>query len=281
MLARALETALAALAHAQDQPASAAKCQVLGEVGFLQRMRGNLDAARSAAEAAVSMARDLGDPALLCRALSGAGVIQLRRGERDLALKSAEEALALKGAIGDCAELANAMSLRSFVHNECGETAQAVRWQEEVLALRQRLGHLWSQATAHLELASMALDRGAPEAALPHLRQILPLLPRLDSEYIGVWLLDTTAAWAAAAGLDEECLKLEAVCTQQMGRVGIDRAADRQRLTHLERARAAVDERTRAELERRGSGLSYADALGMVSQVLSAAGGGSQSVSQA
>lgn len=272
MLARGLETAQAALAHAKDQAASAARCQVLGELGFLQRMKGDLQAARSAAEAAVSMARGLNDPALLCMMLSGAGFIHLRRGERGLALKCAEEALALAGAAGDCPELANAMSLRSAVHNESGETAEAMRWQEEVLALRRRLGHLWSQAVAHLNLASMALDGGAPDTALPHLRQTLALLPRVDSEYIGVFLLDTAAAWAAAAGLNEDSLMLEAAGSRQMRRVGIDRAANLKSQAHIDRARAAADEATRARLERDGGALSYAGALGWVAQLLSAPG---------
>lgn len=280
MLARGLEIAQAALAYAREQPASAAKCQVMAEIGSLQRLMGDIAAARSSAEAAVSMARGLGDPALLCRSLSSAGFIQLRRGEWDLALKCAEEALSQKGAIGDCPELANAMSLRSAVHNVAGETAEAVHWMEAVLALRQRLGHLWSQSMAHLELASMALDRGAPETALPHLRQTLALLPSLDSEYVGVCLLSETAAWAAVAGLHEDSLKLEAACAPQMRRVGIERAADQQRLAHVERARAEVDEATRAELERDCSGLSYEDALRMVARVLSAAGAGGLSASQ-
>jgi predicted ATPase/DNA-binding winged helix-turn-helix (wHTH) protein len=288
MLARGLETAQAALAHARaragaqarEQPASAAECQVLAEVGFLQSMKGDQQAALSAAEAAVSMARGLGDPALLCRVLSSAGLVHLRCGQRDPARTCSDEAMALTGAIGDRPELANAMSLRSLVLKESGDTAQAMRWQQEVLALRQRLGHLWSQAVAHLELASMALDGGAPETALPHLRQTLALLPRVDSEYIGVFLLDTTATWAAAAGLDEDCLKLEAACTRQMRRAGIDRTTDRKRQAHIDRVRAAVDEETRARLQRDGGALSYADALGWAARLLSAAGGGHRSVAQ-
>ena len=271
MLPRALETAQAALEHAREQPASAVKCQVLSEVGFLQRMKGDLQAARITAQAAVCMARELGDSALLCRVLSGAGLIHLKRGERDLALKCAEEALALTGVIGDCPELANAMSLQSAVHNECGEIDLAMLWQEKVLALRQRMGHLWSQAVAHLELACMGLDNGTPDSALRHLRQGLALLPRLDSEYVGVCLLDVTAAWAAATGLDEECLRLEAACTPQMRRVGINRTVARQRLAHLERARTAVDGQTRAALERSGAALSYEEAIGLVAQVLASA----------
>jgi hypothetical protein len=95
-----------------------------------------------------------------------------------------------------------------------------------------------------------------------------------------VHLLDATAAWAAAAGINKDCLKLEAACAPQMRRVGIDRAADPQRLAHLERARTAVDEETRAELERTGGGLSYGDALGLVAQVLSAVDEDRLSVSQ-
>jgi len=270
MLARGLEVAKAALAHAMAQPASAAKCHVQGEVGFLHSLMGDLEAARSAAEAAVSMARSLGQPALLCLILSGAGFIHLKRGEHDLALKCAEEALSLAGATGDCRELGNAMSLRSAAHNRGGETAVAMRWQEETLALWQRMGHLWSQSVAHLNLAGMALDSGAPVAALPHLRQTLALLPRVDSEYVGVHLLDATAAWAAAAGRHHDCLKLEAACGAQMRRVGIDRTTDPQRQAHFERARAAVDEETCVALARTGSGLNYVGALGLAAQVLSA-----------
>jgi predicted ATPase len=272
MLARGLETAQSALAHARAQPASVAMCQVLSELGFLQRMRGDLQAARSAAEAAVSMARDLGDPALLCRALSGAGVIHVRRDERDLALRCAQEALALADTLGDCAERANAMSLRSFIHQESGESAMAARWLDQVVALRQRLGHAWGEASARLELADVQVDAGMPDAAAPHLRQILALLPRLDSEYIGVGLLDVTAAWAAASGRHAEALMLEAACTPQLRRLGVDRVVSAPRLQHLACARAAVGEAMRAELEHRGGALGYADALGYVAQALSSAG---------
>ena len=57
-------------------------------------------------------------------------------------------------------------------------------------------------------------------------------------------------------------------------RVGIDRPADPRRVARLERARATVDDAARAELERSGAALSHADALGLVAQMLWAAGEG-------
>jgi predicted ATPase/DNA-binding winged helix-turn-helix (wHTH) protein len=269
MLARGLEAAKATLARALAQPASAAKCLVQAEVGFLHSLTGDLQAARAAAEEAVWMARGLGEPSLLCLVLGGAGFIHLKRGERDLALNCAVEAQSLSGATGDCRELGNAMSLRAAVHSHSGESVEALRWQEETLALWRRLGHLWSQAVAHLNLADMALDRGAAMAALPHLRQALALLPRVDSEFVGVHLLDLTTTWAAAAGRHEDSLKLQAACTSQMRRVGLDKPADPQRLAHLEQAQAAVPGELRVELERTGGGLNYVGALGFVAQVLS------------
>jgi hypothetical protein len=239
-------------------------------VGHFNSLMGDPHAARPAAEAAVAMARSLGDPALLCLMLCNAGFIQLKLGEQALALQYAQEAMALRIAVGDCRELGNAMSLSAAVHAHAGEGASALQWQEETLALWQRLGHPWSQSVAHLNLANMALERGTPAAAPSHLQQVLALLPQVDSEYIGVHLIEVTAAWAADIGLDEDSVRLDAASAAQMSRTGRGGSSSAKELARAERTQAKLGAARVLELRRAGNALSYRDALGQVAALLAA-----------
>jgi hypothetical protein len=173
--------------------------------------------------------------------------------------------------VGDCGELGNAMSLSAAVHASVGDSALALRWLEEGLALWQRLGNLWGQAEAHLTLASFTLNGEERSASLMHLRQAFALLPQVDSEHVGVQLIEATAAWAVVVGKAEDSILLDAATTAQMRRVGRCRSPDAQLSARRERAEANLDVATVDKLQRTGSALSYRDALAQVAELLGTA----------
>ena len=270
LLARGLEFTQAALLQALAQPPSPAKCHVQALVGHFLSLMGDPTAARPAAEAALAMARTLDDPALQCLMLGNLGFIELKRGEPAAAMQCAREALALQGRTGDCRELGNAMSLCAAAHGASGDAAGALRWQHEVLALWQRLGHPWSQSVAHLNLAGLALDGSQPDVARSHLQQVLLLLPRVDSEYIGVNLIEIAADWAASVGLGEDHLRLEAAAAAQRRRTGQASAPDPQRQARAERALAGLPVALRQALQQAGAALGYREALEHTGRLLAA-----------
>lgn len=270
LLARGLEVTQAALRHAQAQPPSPAKCHVQALVGHFQSLMGDPTAARPAAEAALAMARTLDDPALQCLMLGNLGFIELKRGEPIAAMQCAREALALQGRTGDCRELGNAMSLCAAAHGATGDAAEALKWQHEVLALWQRLGHPWSESVAHLNLAGLALDGSRPDAARYHLQQVLALLPRVDSQYIGVNLIEIAADWAASAGLGEDHLRLQAAAAAQRRRTGQASAPDPQRQARADQASAGVPVAMRESLQQAGAALGYPEAIAQVGRLLAA-----------
>jgi predicted ATPase/DNA-binding winged helix-turn-helix (wHTH) protein len=270
LLARGLEAMRTALARPQAQRPSVARCQVIGTAAHYSSLMGDFDAAQRHAAEAVDAARGLQDEGCLCLALVGGGFVHLHRGDIAQATAWSQEALVLGRRIGDSHELGNALTLASALHAHAGEHDAAFRLQKEGVALRQRMNHPWSEAVGRLNLAQVALSRGEPEVALAQLRQVLALLGRVDSEYVGLHLLGVSADWAACAGWNEAAVMLEAARAAQFARVGMKDAPDPPELQRRERAQAALDDAARDRSTRTGRGFSYDQALHQVRECLTA-----------
>ncbi len=268
MPARGLEVMRAALLPPQTQQPSTARCHVLGAAAYLGSLTGEVDAARRDIDQAMKEARIVGDPRCLCLMLGAAGFAHLRDGKVGQAMALAVEATALGRQIGDGHELGNAITLTAAVHGKAGEHDLARLAQEEGVALRQRLQHAWSEAVGRINLASMSVDAGNPQDGLPHLVRVLALLQRIDSEQIGVYLLDVTAAWCAGTGLHETAVLLEAAAHSQYLRVGMSQHVDAQQTRLFELSRAQLDPITCQRAQLVGETLSYAEALRRVRELL-------------
>jgi predicted ATPase/DNA-binding winged helix-turn-helix (wHTH) protein len=270
LLPRGVEVMRAALDHAGAGTPSVARCHVLGTLAHFASLMGDRPEARQRAAQAVQAARELGDERCLCAMLCGSGFIELRQGDTGAAGACAQEALALGRRIGDSHELGNALSLLAALHGQQGEPAQARQLLEEGVAMRRRLNHLWSQAVGQLNLAQMAVELEDAAAALPHLQEVLSLLPRIDSEYIGLHLIGISAVWAAAVALNEDAVRLESASLAQHARLGIQVQADEAQQQCLARARAALDAATGERLQAEGRGWTYRQALQQLQTLLAA-----------
>jgi hypothetical protein len=231
---------------------------------------GEADDARRDIDQAMQEARIVGDERCLCVMLSAAGFVRLRAGDIVQARGLAHEAMTLGRLIGDSHELGNAITLTAAVHGRAGEHDLARQAQEEAVALRQRIHHPWSEAVGRLNLAQMSVDADMPQQALPHLLRVLELLPQIDSEQIGIYLLDATAAWCAGTGQHEAAILLEAAARTQYGRVGLSEHSDAEQTRHFELARSQLDPVTRERAQLAGERLSYSDAVWRSRELLDA-----------
>jgi hypothetical protein len=164
--------------------------------------------------------------------------------------------------------MGNAMALQAAVHGARGEHDRARQVKESELALRQRLHHAWSEAMNHLGLAQMAVDRADPAAALPHLHGALALAPRVDSQLVGLHLIGMTAEWAAASGLNEAAVLLDAACVAHHGRMGTEDHLVPAQIARFQAARAALPPGSLERLQSSGQALAFDAALAAVRSVL-------------
>ena len=278
---RGLQTLLEVLARPGAQAPSPTRCLVQGTAAQLHSWTGNQTEALRHAQQAVQDARTLDHPSCLCLALSGLGFILLACGQGEAARLAAQESLALGQGLGDGHELGNALALMAAVYNFEQQPEQALRLLQEGVALRQRTHQPWSEALGHLNLVQLAINRGQAAAAAAHLHRVLALLPRIDSQHIGLHLIGITADWAAATGEHEAAVLLDAACVQQYGRVGLEDRLDDQQVQRLQRARQALDAASCARLQAAGRALSYSGAVQEVSAFLTRAAGSGFSIDKA
>ena len=270
LLRHGLELMREVLQRPAVQGPSIEHCTLLGAAGQYAGWTGDGAAALRDTRLALDMARALGDAPTLCLALAGAGFVELQQGQTEAARTHAAEALAQAARLGDCRERGNALALQASLHRLDGQRQAARGVLHELVALHQRLNLAWSEAVDHLNLAQMAIDDDDAALALPHLRRVLALLPRVDSQHIGLHLLGTVAEWAALAGRHDASVLLDAASRRQCQRVGMDDDVEPSRLQRCERARQAVPPEHLEDVQQAGRAMSYAGAITQLRQLLDA-----------
>ncbi len=281
LLERGLHATLQALARPGAEVPSVTRCMVQATAAQLHSWMGHQAEALRHGQEASEAARRLGDERCLCLALVATGFIHIVRGEGAQARLAAQQALALGHRLGDSHELGNAQALMAAVHNLDNEPVEALRLLEEGVALRRRLNQPWSEAIGHLNLAQHAIDHGHASDAGSHLRRVLALLPRIDSQHIGLHLIGMSAEWAVASGEHATAVLLNAACVQQYGRVGMEDRREPQQVERFEGARQALDPATRDRLQVAGRALTYDGALQQVREFLARATGSDFSLDKA
>lgn len=164
--------------------------------------------------------------------------------------------------------MGNAISLLAAVHRKAGEKDVARQVQEEAIALRERLQHPWSEAVARINLVHLDIEAGKAQETLPHLVRVFTLLRQIDSEQIGVYLLDVTAVWCAVVGRHESAVLLEVAARTQYQRVGMYARSDEADVMRFEHSRSQLDPVACEQAQRIGAGLTYREALRQVQDVL-------------
>ncbi|CAL9464291.1 Regulatory protein AfsR [Actinosynnema sp. ALI-1.44] len=150
----------------------------LTDQGYVHLLRGELDEARDASKRAVDLYANSDDLMSYANALTNLGYVHLLREEADEAGDSLARALGLYGRSEDPLAQANALNNLGYVHLLRGHTDRAVETQERALELHTRRGDVLGQANAHLGVGIARHRRHQFGPARFHLTRALRLFTR-------------------------------------------------------------------------------------------------------
>ena len=120
----------------------------------------------------------------------------------------------------DSVELGDALVLRAHVHALAKEYDAARCLYEEALVLRKRMNTWIDIFWVRTAMAQLALDQDSADEAKLHLDDALALMPVVDFQQNGLFLIALTAEWAALVGQYEVAVFLDAACKEQHARAG-------------------------------------------------------------
>jgi tetratricopeptide (TPR) repeat protein len=205
-------TALAAARAAGDK---AGQAGALDELGLLQQLDGDYQAATRTLTEAAGLFRGLGDLSGEAYALNHLGLVQHETGQFQEAAANHLHALALAGEAGD--PLAEAVSRTDFGMGQqlTGDYAGAIASYEQAIPLFRDVDSQFDLADALSELGNARRLAGDYAGAIRDQQQSLELFRRLGDRLGQAWALDglglasqMTGDYAAAAGRMAEALTI-------------------------------------------------------------------------
>ena len=146
------------------------------------------------------------------------------------------------------------------VHARAKEYDAAHCLYDEALVLRTRMNTWIDIFWVRTAMAQLALDQDCADEAKLHLDDALALMPVVDFQQNGLFLIALTAEWAALVGQHEVAVFLDAACKEQHARAGQPIHGPRQ-VERFEHARLALNADTREQLLSAGHGLGYEQVL--------------------
>jgi tetratricopeptide (TPR) repeat protein/transcriptional regulator with XRE-family HTH domain len=180
-------TALLAAHQAGDRPGQAG---MLDELGLLQQLASDYQAATATLTEAIGLFRDLGDLPGEAYARNHLGLVQVDLADYPAAAANHRQALALARDAGD--RLAEAVSLidLGMVQQMTGDYPAAAASYQRALPLARSLGSAFDEADALCELGSVLRQIGDYPAAAAHQHQARDLFRRLGDRLGQAWALD-------------------------------------------------------------------------------------------
>ncbi len=256
-----IEATRTALARPGAGGPSAERCRCLVTIGWLSMWATDHEQALKWLSEALPIARALDDPLLLCLVLTKFAHVRHNRDEPEMALALVDEALACGRPLGDCVELGDAIVLRAHVHFRAREYDQAEALFTHALALRRRMDNMPGAVSACLCLAQLAIDRGRPETARPHIVESLAMLPMADSRTAGLHFIGLVSEWCAEMGDPDGAVLLDAAGDRLLTQAGMNDRVHAHHLARMARAHQCLDEGTRERLRATGAALGLEGAL--------------------
>ena len=254
---------MTALAHAEAQARTRARCHGLFDAGQICCFIGRYGEALRYLEESLQIARELSDQHRVEATLQLLGMASLGQGDLDNARRCLEEALTLARAQGDKRELASAINALAQLHRIAGAVDAAEPLYNDVLGLSSELGDHGGVAIAKLNLAMVSVSRGALERAGALLLEVHAIAQATGSKPAGQSVLEVTAGLAAARGLWDESARLFGAVEALTGATGLHRdPADEAFLApRIASAREALGASAFAAAEAEGALLTYEQAM--------------------
>ncbi len=270
LLGLGYRTTMEALARPSAQAATPLRAAALNDAGQIAAYMGRYAEAKVHLVASLEVARGLGDKqriAFLLQplALACAGVGDLAAARRYLT-----EALELAREFGDRREIAAALNSLAQIARIEGDLETAEPLYQQVLDLGHDMRDITSISL--LNLAMVAIGRGAPERARAMLLEVVAICDEADSKLTGQSVIEVCSGLAASSGDWEHAARFFGAAERQAAVSGMHRDPTDEAflLPLIEKARAALDPASYANAEATGRAMDYTSALAMVRAWLNA-----------
>jgi len=265
---RALEESLAIARALDDKPGIA---NALFEQGNLANEREDLPRAAERYEEALALRRAIGDRRGESLALHNLAVVAESRGEAAKARALFEEALVLHRSLGNATMEAYTLNGLSDVALHVGDLEAARAYLERGLAMQRELGNRQGVAFSLRQLGDIATRRGDGDGARGYLAEALMVFDEIGATPGLLDTVDAVAGFAALLGSAESALVLAAAGGAWRRAAAVPRSdpdqADLARA--LQPVRQALEATAAEAADRRGAGLSPAEALRLAREFLS------------
>ena len=181
-----------------DKPqTSLARCKALWVAGQICSAMGRYAEAQKYLQESLDMARALDDLRMVVSVLNMLGLAALGQGDRAAARVHGIEALALANKLDNKRQIATASNALAQLHRLEGELDAAEPLYARTVALARELGDRETAAVGLLNLAMVAIERGAAQRARSLLLDVLTIMEQSGSKRAGQSVLEVSAGLAA------------------------------------------------------------------------------------
>ena len=252
-----------ALARPEASERNLLRCQALDAAAYLGYFTGRYAEAQSYEEEGLAIAREIGDRDRIVAALTFLGAVSLARENRVDARRYLEESLELARSLGEVRRLEQALTVLAELNRAEGDLDAAEPLYEEALALNRKQGAGTNIAVNLLNIAMVAIGRGAGERARDILLEALTIAGKIRSKSTGRAALDVAAGLAALSGDWARAARIFGAAQVELEQMGIHREAadDAFLVPLLATARTALGAPAFAAAEADGRAQSYEDAI--------------------
>ncbi len=197
------------------------RCRALWVAGQICCAMGHYKEAPSYLQESLQTARVLGDVPMIVSALNTLTLAALGQGDRFTALVHCREALHLANQLGNKRQIATASNALAQIYRLEGDLKAAEPLYEQTAVLGRELGDRDMAAVGFLNLAMVAIERGAATRARALLGEVLTIAEQSGSKPAGQSALVVSAGLAALAQDWERAARFHGMAERQAGTTGI------------------------------------------------------------
>ncbi|WP_246090983.1 ATP-binding protein [Nonomuraea deserti] len=232
---------------------------------WLAIIQADVDSAETMLREAGAIGARLGDESVQAYAALCSGMIRMYRGDPEPAVTCYERAGALHRAVGDHMGLALSLVWTCLARSLRGDSARALSAGERCIALCDTHGERWVRSYAHMALGVESCRHGDTRRAAAYAKESLRFQRTID-DLLGVRFNMEVLVWIAASeGRHERAAVLLGALRTVRRMIDVMPLEYVYVLRHYDdseaRIREALDEAKFEEAVRRGSRLSYDEAL--------------------
>lgn len=255
-----------AVARSDGQGTSVAHCKALWVAGQIASSMGRYAEASRYLQDSLLAAKALGDESTQVSVLNTLTLAALGQGDRASAGVHCQKALDLATRLGNKRQIAVASNAMAQIYRLEGELDSAEPLYERTVVLGRELGDRDMTAVGFLNLAMVAIQRGAAGRARALLGEVLTIAEQTGSKPAGQSAVEVCAGLAALAEDWERAARFFGVAERQAGSTGIQRdPADAAFLSPLmAKTRKVLGEARFASSHESGRALDYEQAMAEV-----------------